>query len=173
MQNPVQCRKSDKIFPINKHCRASGGFTLVELLAVMAIISLFAGLLLPRLDISARWKLEAAAHNLRSDLRLLRQEAITSGEECLVKFLIKTERYQLLLPENRQLFINLPEGIYFEGLTTFGGNPPVAAFNNLGHPCRSGGGTVVLKSEKGDKLYVIVLPVTGRVRVSRNPPANW
>jgi len=169
----VQNCKPDKIFPANKYCHASGGFTIIELLAVMAIFSLFTALLLPHLGLSARWELEAAAHNLMGDLRLLRQEAITSGEECLVKFFINTQRYQLLFPKDRQLLIYLPEGVYFEGSTTFGGNPPTAAFNNLGHPCRSGGGTVILKSEKGDKIYVVVLPVTGRVRVSRDPPANW
>lgn len=162
------CRP-DKDSPANKYYNSNSGFTLIELLAVLAIVALFAALLLPRVNIYTRWKLEAAARNLMSDLRLLRQEAITSGESCKIKFYINTQRYQLLLAENKQLLVNLPEGVYFEGSTTFPGNPPAAGFNNLGHPNR-GGGTVILKSEKGDKLYIIVLPATGRVRVSKESP---
>lgn len=161
------CRPN-KDSPVNKYYNSNSGFTLIELLAVMAIVALFAALLLPCVTVYTHWKLEAAARNLTSDLRLLRQEAITSGESCKIKFYINTQRYQLLLAENNQLLINLPEGVYFEGRTSFLGNPPSMSFNNLGHPSR--GGTVILKSKEGGKLYIIVLPATGRVRISKESP---
>jgi len=35
------------------------------------------------------------------------------------------------------------------------------------------GGTVTLKNKRGKVLYVIMTPVTARVRISPNPPENW
>ena len=35
------------------------------------------------------------------------------------------------------------------------------------------GGTITLKNKRGKVLYVIMTPVTARVRVSPNPPENW
>jgi prepilin-type N-terminal cleavage/methylation domain-containing protein len=146
------------------------GFTLIELLAVLAVTALLAAVIWPRVAVFSRWKLETAASSLASDLRLARQEAITTGKVCKTVFFVYTNRYQLRLPGEVR-WIALPEGIYFEGSTTFQGSPPYVHFNMLGRP--SGGGTVILKSHKGDKLYVIVTPVTGRVRVSRMPPEHW
>jgi hypothetical protein len=44
-------------------------------------------------------------------------------------------------------------------------------FNPNGSP--SMGGTVTLKNKRGKELYVIMTPVTARVRVSPDPPENW
>jgi len=35
------------------------------------------------------------------------------------------------------------------------------------------GGTVTLKNKRGKILYIIMTPVTARVRVSPDPPENW
>lgn len=118
----------------------------------------------------SRWKLEAAARAIAGDLRMVRQEAITSGEVSKIVFFVYMDSYQIRT-EGGNSMVGLPEGVYFEGFTTFGGDPPYVHFNMLGRP--SGGGTVILRSGDGEKNYVIVTPVTGRVRVSRDPPEHW
>jgi hypothetical protein len=35
------------------------------------------------------------------------------------------------------------------------------------------GGTITLKNKRGKVLYVIMTPVTARVRISPTPPDNW
>ncbi len=162
--------RSNKDFPANKYSWPQRGFTLIELLAVMAIAALFAAVLWPRVPVHGRWKLETAARNLAGDLRLIRQAAITSGEFCRIEFYIYAQSYELRLPGNERE-VYLPEGVYFEGFPTFQGDPPYVHFNMLGRP--SGGGTVILKSREGHKLYIIVTPVIGRVRVSLEPPQHW
>ena len=169
MRLPEKLR-SNKDFPTNKYCWAQRGFTLIELLAVLAIIALFAAVLWPRVPVHGRRKLETAARNLAGDLRLTRQAAITSGEFCRIEFFNYAQSYELRLPGKKHE-VYLPEGIYFGGFPTFQGDPPYVHFNMLGHP--SGGGTVILKSREGDKLYVIVTPVTGRIKVSQEPPQHW
>jgi prepilin-type N-terminal cleavage/methylation domain-containing protein len=145
------------------------GFTLIELLAALAVMAIVAALLWPRVASLSRWKLESAARSLAGDLRLVRQEAITTGKASKVEIFIYPNRYRVRL-SGEDRWVDLPEGVFFDGVT-FGGNPPYVHFNMLGHP--SSGGTIILKSSRGEKRYVILTPVTGRVRVSRNPPGHW
>jgi prepilin-type N-terminal cleavage/methylation domain-containing protein len=146
------------------------GFTLLELLAALAIVSLCAAVLWPNIQVHDRLKLETAARGLADDLRLIRQAAITGGEFCRIEFYRYSHYYELRLPgEKRNVY--LPEGVDFGSVPSFKGDPPNVHFNTLGHP--SGGGTVTLKTKKGDRLYVIVTPVTGRVRISKEPPQHW
>jgi prepilin-type N-terminal cleavage/methylation domain-containing protein len=147
-----------------------GGFTLIELVAVLALMAVLAVAALPSTGVISRWKLEAASRALAGDLRMIRQEAITSGKVCKIVFFVYTDSYQIRLAEEN-IMVRLPEGVSFEGSTTFGGVPPFVHFNMFGRP--SGGGTVILKAADGEKNYVIVIPVTGRVRVSKDPPAHW
>ena len=146
------------------------GFTLIELLAVLAIIFLCAAMLWPNVSVHGRRKLETAARGLASDLRLIRQAAITSGEFCKIDFYRYTQYYELRLPGEKRT-VYLPKGVYYGGVPSFPkglAGPPSVHFNALGHP--SAGGTVSLISGEGDILYVIVTPVIGRVRISREPP---
>ncbi|MDO9536291.1 MAG: GspH/FimT family protein [Bacillota bacterium] len=147
-----------------------GGFTLIELVAVLALIAILTAAALPSTGAISRWKLETASRSLAGDLRMVRQEAITSGKVCRIVFFVYTNSYQIRTVGENSM-VRLPEGVYFEGSTTFGGVPPYVHFNMFGRP--SGGGTVILKTGDGEKSYVIVTPVTGRVRISKDPPDHW
>lgn len=148
------------------------GFTIIELFITLALLGILLVIVLPRLPVRASWQLEGAARKLAVDLRLTRNESVSSGKICQVKFFVYTELYQLTLADEKRL-VKLPEGIAFQGMTTFEKDPvnPYVSFNALGRPSR--GGTVILRSDQGDKRYIIVTPVTGRVRVSKTPPENW
>ncbi len=142
---------------------------MVELLAVLALFSLIAALAVPRFTSQPHWQLETASRQMAADFRLLRQSAINFGEPCRVDFLVYINRYDLRLPDGRQR-IYLPQAVEFKGITTFSGNPPRLQFNIMGRP--SSGGTVILQAGD-DKRYIIVTPVTGRVRISRTAPQQW
>ncbi len=149
------------------------GFTIIELVIVMALFGAILAIALPRLTSISRWQLEGAAGKMAGDLRLARSEAIFSGKVCRVTFFIYSGLYRLTLAENNQM-IQLPEEIFFQGQTTFAtddSDNPFVYFTALGRPSR--GGTVILESRNGDKRYIIVTPVTGRVRISKDPPSHW
>ena len=146
-----------------------GGYTLLEMLAVLSLLAILAGLALPRFTSMPYWQLDAASRQMAAELRLLRQAAINCGGKQRAEFYIYLNRYTLDTPGGRR-HLYLPKEVQFEGTTTFNGLPPAVQFNCLGRP--SSGGTVVLKSGAG-RRYIIVTPVTGRVRVSRDPPQNW
>ncbi len=145
------------------------GYTMIELLAVLTLLSLITALAVPRFTSKPQWHLEVASRRMAGDLRLLRQAAINTGESCKIDYYIYTNRYELSLPDGKER-ISLPQGVRFDGTTTFSGVPPSLQFNNMGRP--SSGGTVILEAG-GFRRYVIVAPVTGRVRVSREPPLHW
>jgi general secretion pathway protein H len=72
----------------------TAGFTLVELLAVLAILALVAGLALPYLHGSAgdRVRLEAASHKLAAALRLSRAAAVLRQTE--IALVIDADRHE-------------------------------------------------------------------------------
>ena len=146
------------------------GYTLIELIIVTALISILTAVAIPRFPLLSGRQLTGAAWKIAGDVRLARSEAVITGQTCRITFYIDGGAC-LFTSEKETRLSELPEGITFPTSTTFAkdasGNPYIQ-FNPLGRP--SGGGTVALQTESGEKRYVIVTPVTGRVRVSRDPP---
>lgn len=148
----------------------NAGVTLIELLAVLAILAILISVAWPRFPAASGKNLEGTARTLATHLRYVQQEAIISGKGCSIAFYVFHNSYRLQLPEGNER-VYLPEGISFEGNTSFPGNPPSIHFNNLGRP--SSGGTVILKCKNDELIYIIVAPVNGRVRISSTPPEGW
>jgi general secretion pathway protein H len=75
---------------------AQAGFTLLELMAVLALMALFLGLVLPSLLRSwEREKNHAALRGLTAALRLARSEAVTRSRRVRLFLNLKTGRYWL------------------------------------------------------------------------------
>lgn len=146
-----------------------GGFTLLELLCVLALIGILSSIIMPRLISLANWKLEGTARAMATDIRLVQQEALVHGESAEIFFLGSHNCYQLRLPEGSRM-VYFPEEVSYKGATSFS-TDPFLKFTELGTPA-GGGGTVTLQTSNGSKMYVIVTPVTGRVRVSKTPPST-
>jgi Tfp pilus assembly protein FimT len=142
----------------------------------MLVMGIVASLAVPSITASIDiLKLKADAHQMAEALRAARQDAITSGQVSRVVFYAGGNRYKVYnssssLPVTRWL----NKGIVVLGMPTFtqrmGGNP-VCAFYPSGAP--SSGGTVILKNSRNKKLYIIVNPAVGRIRVSDTPPEHW
>jgi general secretion pathway protein H len=76
--------------------RAQAGFTLLELMAVLALMALLMGLVLPGLVRSwEREKNRAALRELTAALRTARSEAVTRGRKVRLFLNLKTGRYRL------------------------------------------------------------------------------
>ena len=144
------------------------GFTLIELMVVVVIIALLLGLSLNGLNNLIQWnKLNKAAAILSSELKTAQAMAFYQGIYYKLQFQPTLDRYRIY----RQT--ELIQDIILEGVDLFNTN---FTDNNLyfypsGVPGQ--GGTVTLKNKIGKVLYVIMTPVTARVRVSPEPPENW
>jgi Tfp pilus assembly protein FimT len=114
-------------------------------------------------------KLRTDARQLASLLRLAQQQSITSGQPKTVVFYTENAKYKI----NGQSSHLLNPGVNFMGTTTFTtkvGGLPACSFSPSGAP--SSGGTITL-SNSDSRIYVIVNPVAGRVRISDSPPDDW
>ena len=144
------------------------GFTLIELMVVVGIISLLLALSLNGLYNLIQWnKLNTTAALLSSELKNIQSRAFYEGVYYKLQFWPTLDRYRVY----RQT--ELINDIILKDIDLFNTN---FTDNNLyfypnGVP--SMGGTITLKNKRGKVLYVIMTPVTARVRVSPEPPENW
>jgi general secretion pathway protein H len=164
--------------------RTAGGFTLMEMLIVMAVLALVTSLILPAIGAGVRnWELRTAAADLVSNLRLARTEAVTSKLVQAVRVDLDHDRVDRLQATSLAVAAGELEKSAQNLLGAVLGEDPgpvdFAAFGDEDRPATSGahyilffprgnssGGRVVLKHRDGERtLVVTVAPVTGRVAV--------
>jgi prepilin-type N-terminal cleavage/methylation domain-containing protein len=144
------------------------GFALTELIIVAAVLGILCAVAVPAVRSFGPWPLRTATQALAARMREARQTAIASGDICYVAFYELSSRYRLDLPDGQE-WVNLPDGVEIGAVNfpLFDGRPTLY-FRYTGAPNR--GGHVALKDKRGEWLYLIVTPVTGRVRISDTPP---
>jgi prepilin-type N-terminal cleavage/methylation domain-containing protein len=149
------------------------GYTLIELMVVVGIISLLLAFGINGLDYLIQWsRLNTAAALLSSELKNTQSRAFYEGVWYEIKFYATFDcptlnKYRIYKQAELCEEIQLRDVELFK--TNFTNNN--VFFYPNGIP--SMGGTVTLKNRRGKILYVIMTPVTARVRVSPNPPENW
>ena len=144
------------------------GFTLIELMVVVGIISLLLGLGINGLYNLLQWnKLNRAAVLLSLELKNTQSMAFYEGVYYKIQFWESLDRYRIYKQTE------LIDDIILEHIDLFNTNftDDNVYFYPSGVPGQ--GGTVTLKNKRGKVLYVIMTPVTARVRVSPEPPENW
>ena len=73
--------------------RSQGGFTLIELTLVIAIIAVLLGLAIPRLRDTTATELRSQSHRLAMTFKLVRDEAILQGIPFQLNFDLDQQRY--------------------------------------------------------------------------------
>jgi prepilin-type N-terminal cleavage/methylation domain-containing protein len=144
------------------------GYTLIEVVVVVVIVSLLLGLSLNGLYNLIQWsKLNRAAAILSSELKNTQSRAFYEGVYYKLQFWPTLDRYRIYKQTE------LVEDIILNDIDLFNSNftDDNLYFYPSGVP--SMGGTVTLKNKRGKILYVIMTPVTARVRISTEPPDNW
>lgn len=144
------------------------GYTLIELMVVVGIISLLLGIGINGLDYLIQLtKLNTASGLLSSELKNIQSRAFYGGVYYKLQFMPSLDKYRIYKQTE------LIDEIMFKDIDLFNSNftDNKVYFYPNGVP--SMGGTITLKNKRGKILYVIMTPVTARVRVSRDPPENW
>ena len=152
------------------------GYTLIELMVVIGIISLLLGLSLNGLYNLIQWsKLNTAAALLSSELKNTQSRAFYEGVYYKIEFYTtfdwptSSNKYKILKGSESELY----KEIKLEGVELYKTNFTDNRVRFYPNGVPSMGGTVTLKNSRGKVLYVIMTPVTARVRVSPEPPENW
>lgn len=152
----------------------SGAFTLVELMVVVVIIGISAGMVIPFVSSGRDTAGLAAARMAVCDLQYAQNAAITAQAPVTVTFTpggefytLSNESGPLIHPMNKTAYVvNFSTQRGFEGIdivsASFNGAPAVV-FDELGSPDNAGTVTV----QAGAQVYVIaVAAATGKVTVA-------
>ena len=138
------------------------GFTLIEVIMVMAIIGILAATVLPRIDFSttSRTSVDGAAYMIASDIRYAQEFAMANRVSKTVTFTNGSSIYT---------FSPVSPGMDSSGqLQSIGatiGTTVTFTFNSLGEPT-AGGGSFVTVSAGGVTRTITVLQYTGKVNIS-------
>ena len=89
--------------------RQSAGFSLIELLMVIAVMGILAALVLPRSNSSLYDQLRSAAQILRTDLAYARSLAVANGSTYRLTFDVANNRYVLEHSGPRAALDTLPD----------------------------------------------------------------
>ena len=154
--------------------RHRGGFTLAELMVVVVIIGITAGMVIPYASSAADSAAMAGARMIVCDLQYAQNMAITTQTPVTVTFNPGGESYtlsnasgSLIHPINKTAYVvDFASQRGFEGLdivsASFNGAASVA-FDELGSPDNAGAVTI----QAGAQAYVIsVAAATGKVTVT-------
>ena len=146
----------------------SKGYTLIGLMVVVGIISLLLAFSINALYNLQQWnKLSTAAALLSSELKNTQSRAFYEGVYYKLQFWPTLDRYRIYKQSELIEDIQLKDVDLFN--TNFTDNN--IYFYPSGVPGQ--GGTVTLKNKREKLLYVIMTPVTARIRISPEPPENW
>jgi general secretion pathway protein H len=140
---------------------AQAGFTLLELMAVLALMALLLGLVLPSLLHSwEREKNRATLRELTAALRTARSEAVTRSRTVRLFLNLKTGRYRLEGSDHGGVLtgVSLSDArLVWQDLEKSQG---YIAFYGDGS---SSGGKLALVEPRGRRYLVEVKPITGKV----------
>ena len=141
--------------------RTQAGFTLLELMVVLALMTLMMGLVLPNLVRSwEREKNRATLRDLTATLRTTRSEAITRGFKVRLFLNLKSGRYRMegSAREGTLTGVRLTDArlVWQDPEKSRG----YIAFFGDGS---SSGGSLMLVEPSGRRSFLKVEPITGRV----------
>ncbi len=94
----------------NVPTRSRGAFTLVELLVVVAMLSIVAAMGLPRINTS-RYKADAAAQLARTLLQNAQRDAITRQSNVILSFDTTTNRFRVVQDYNNNDTLNTTDRV--------------------------------------------------------------
>jgi type II secretory pathway pseudopilin PulG len=154
---------------VAKHLNKQAGFLLIEVLAVVALVGVLAGVLLPQSVAYskqyARLQVQAAANLLAADMRKLQQQALFGeGEQRYLRSLSSGYDYYLKGKKVKQVrFADYGWNVELTWPKRFN-----VQFGVNGGPTYSGTWVVQHSGFAGVSCTVAVQPVTGRIVVSES-----
>jgi len=154
----------------------SGGFTLIEILIVVAILTIAAVMAVPMMTSADSVQLSSAANMVAADLEYAKSFAITNGQSCKVVFDTFAETYRI--EDSTGNVIEHPVKKGFDYVVDFTSDNRISRvsiesvdfnltgqvqFDCLGSP--DNGGTITLDAN-GQSMTVNVEPVTGFISIT-------
>lgn len=136
------------------------GFTMIELIVVLALFSLFFSMARPNFNLLSRTKELEELRVFKRDILYARNQAIVKGKEYTFKLNYDENSYMIYTHEAVEKRYKFQYGLSLVK------NPEVVefVFNRSGSPSKTG--TISLLTRNNKKYYLSVTPVTGKITLS-------
>lgn len=173
----LQLTVSQKPQTVNRKLRKDGGFTLAEMMVVLAILAILLGFVsLNAASFLAPFRLSSAARQVATDLQLVRMKAIAQNRRFRALFSAGGTTYQVERDNGSGTWqphalyghgtaasaaqpIPLPQEVQIDSATTAGG---VVIFQPRGN---AGGITISLNHPALSTTKSVVVNLAGRVKI--------
>ena len=129
------------------------GFTLVELIMIIVLISILAVSVMPKFISTSSFSLVGGAAMVAADIRYTQELAMSTHSSKTITFTTDDSHYTV---DSRT--VNLPSKVSISTGATF-------TFNSLGEPTAGGGHSVEIQASSSTKT-ITVDSYTGRVTIS-------
>ncbi len=133
------------------------GFTLVELIIVLSIITIISFITLPKVNIVERYKLKSTAYAVAEDLKYTQKLAI--NENITHHFKTTNDLYFI---RKDGVSIGSTKKVYIPNDIKFENTSKDISYTSKGTPVL--GGAITLSS-RNYKIQITVIPATGRITV--------
>jgi prepilin-type N-terminal cleavage/methylation domain-containing protein len=133
---------------------SSQGFTLVELIMVVVLISILAVSVVPKFVDTSAISLQGGAAMVAADIRYTQELAMSTHSPKTITFTTNNTFYTVVSQT-----MNLPSRVSISSGATF-------TFNSLGEPTTGGGSSVQITTVGGSTKTITVESYTGRVSSS-------
>jgi prepilin-type N-terminal cleavage/methylation domain-containing protein len=133
---------------------SSRGFTIIELIMVVVLISILAVSVVPKFMDTSAISLQGGAAMVRADIRYTQELAMSTHAPKTITFTTSDTFYTVVSQT-----MNLPSRVSISNGATF-------TFNSLGEPTAGGGSSVQITTVGGSTKTITVESYTGRVSSS-------
>lgn len=148
---------------ISEYMENSKGFTLLELIMVICIISIVSCVVILNGNVLSNHKEKKELKELINDLNYTRNNAIIESKKYILTFIPNKNYYLIHKVENKEIIVKKKE--FTNGIkilkTSLKGDKII--FNSTGAP--SNAGTINLENSKGEEIEITIGVATGKIRV--------
>lgn len=138
------------------------GYTLIELIIVLALFGILLSFTNPSFDILDRFKIKQDLKQLRRDILYTRNQAMVTGQAHRFELDYEKNQYYILVDGIKTKIVNFESGLKLIR-TPF----KSVVFERSGVPSEVG--TIVLKSDTEKRFEVRITPVIAKVNIYEVP----
>lgn len=143
--------------------RKNKGYTLIEILLVLALLSILLSMAVPNLSLYKKMKENMELERLKKDLLFTRNSAILEGIDYFVDFDYSTNSYSI----RDSKYGKITKKIYFVNGIKLNNRAKVVTFHFKRSGTIGSSDTVMLKNSKGKSLQLTLTPTTGSINIKQ------